>query len=123
MPLETRHKPAAALLARAEAAAKRYPHLRRLTADELALIAEAVEAGAYLRIDDAYADYIDGRGGLPLGWGTYVHLEDMGNAAICAAADRQCEKRDAFEARCRSGDLRALAERVQAGRGVQKVAA
>lgn len=97
-------------------AAKRYPHLRPLTADEIALIAEAEKAGAYLRTDDAYAGYIELRAGLPICWSTYLHCEDYGKAAYEQASKRQAEKRDAFIARCRTGDLKALAERVSAGR-------
>ncbi len=90
--------------------------LRALTADEVALITAAVEAGASLRADSAYEEYILGTGGLPVFWATHIHCEDVGNPALEAPAAAERAKMAAFAARCSIGDLAGLSERVQAAR-------
>lgn len=92
---------------------------RTLTPSETALLAAAVSAGAWVRRDDAYSDFLNGDGGLPLNWGTYVCAEDLSDPLFVEAADKARARRDAFHARITSGDLVSLAYRVVAERAAR----
>jgi hypothetical protein len=87
-------------------------HLRALTADEAQLLAEAVDAGAHVQSDSAYEDFLAG-GPLPLSWGTHTPPDGKFLDGWAAGAD---ERREAFYARMRSGDLSALVLRIAAER-------
>ena len=82
--------------------------LRSLTADEVELLAEAVDAGAHVHSDSSFEDFLNG-GALPLSWGAH----GFGRPGYAAGAD---ERRETFQARMRSGDLSALVLRIAAGR-------
>jgi hypothetical protein len=107
--------PTATATAQVTAAAEHRLNLRAPTADEVRLIAEAVDAGARVRSDSAWEDFLNG-GALPLTWGTYVHCEDYGDPYYEQPAADAAKRRDVFYARMQSGDLKALAYRVIAQR-------
>lgn len=90
-----------------------------LSPSETALLAAAVTAGAWVRRDDAMVDFLNGDGGLPLDWGTYVCAEDLSDPLFIEAADKARARRDAFRDRVTSGDLVSLAYRVVAERAAR----
>lgn len=92
------------------------PTLRHPTPAEAQLLAAAVASGAMVRRDDAYADFLNGDGPLPLNWGTYVCAEDLSDPLFVEAADKARARRDAFHNRLTNGDLSALGRRVVAER-------
>lgn len=96
----------------AAAAHRLNAHLRAPTADEVQLLAEAVDAGANIRTDSAYEDFLDG-GALPLTWGSHSPPTGGYVEGWAAGADA---RRDAFYARINGGDLTALAHRILAAR-------
>jgi hypothetical protein len=87
-------------------------HLRKPTEDEAALLAAAVMAGAHVRSDSSYEDFLAGTGGLPLSWGAHSPRRGWVDG-YAAKADA---RRDAFYARIQSGDLRPVVERIGAER-------
>lgn len=86
--------------------------LRSLTADETELLAEAVDAGAAIRSDSGFEDFING-GALPLLWSGHSPADGKWVDGWAAGAD---DRREAFFARMQSGDLAPLAYRLVAQR-------
>lgn len=99
----------------------RHAGLRKPSEAEAQLIAHGIDAGAYLRSDDAWVDFIAG-GPLPVCFRTYVHAEDMRDPVIVAASERQEARQAEFCERMHSGDLAPLAYRVVAERAAAQVA-
>lgn len=93
---------------------------RQPTEAESQLLTAAVSAGATVRRDDAWTDFLNGEGGLPLNWGCYIHAEDCGDPTFDEAAEQARSRRAAFFARMAGGDLKALAYRVVAERAARE---
>jgi hypothetical protein len=99
------------------------PTLRAMSDAEVQLFGEAIDAGAVI-VGHKLRDYLAGESALPVQWeGGHVFAEDFGKPWIEGPAATARTRRDAFLARVRSGDLRALADRIAAERDPQAKAA
>lgn len=79
--------------------------LRSLTTDEIELLAEAVDAGASVRSDSSYEDFLNG-GALPLLWGRHTPVGSQWVDGWAAGAE---DRREAFRGRMApGGDLYAM---------------
>lgn len=89
-----------------------HPALRDPSNDEVLLFGEALAAGAVLN-PRTWREYLTTGGVLPVQWeGTVVRFEDTDNPVVVAAVETKRASRDAYLARVRSGDLRAVADRI-----------